>query len=109
MNIIREKTCPKSSEAVLTQVKDVTAAKRNVKAAAAKPDKAVAAEAEAPQSKAAKAKAAPRANAEATKRKAAGQGASKQPAQKKGDVMVGRGIMEKRAFSSSDSDSDYSE
>jgi hypothetical protein len=66
-----EETCPKHSEAVLTQVKDKTASKRKVKAATAKPEKYVAAEAAAPQAKSAKAKAAPK--TEATKRKAAGQ------------------------------------
>lgn len=104
-----EETCPKPSDAVLTQVKNETAAKRKVKAAAAKPEKDVAAEAAAPQAKSEKSKAAPKAKAEATKRKAAGQGAARQPAQKKGNVMVGRGRMEKRAVAGSDSDSDYSE
>jgi hypothetical protein len=68
-------SCPKPSEALLTQVKDETAAKRKVKAAAAKPEKDVAAEDAAPQ-----AKAAPKAKAEATKRKAAGQGVARQTA-----------------------------
>jgi hypothetical protein len=68
-----EETCPKPGETVLAQVKDETAAKRKVKAAAANPEKAVAVEATAPQAKSAKAKAAPKAKAEATKRKAAGQ------------------------------------
>jgi hypothetical protein len=68
-----EETCPKPSEAVLTQVKVETAAKRKVKAAAVKTEKGVAAEAAAPQAKSAKAKLAPKAKAEATQRKAAGQ------------------------------------
>jgi hypothetical protein len=106
-----EDTCPKPREAVLTQVKNETVAKRKVKAAAAKPEKDVAAEAAAPQAKSVKAKSAPKAKAktEATKRKAAGKGAARQPAQKKGNVIVGRGRMEKRAVAGSDSDSDYSE
>jgi hypothetical protein len=112
-----EETCPKPSEAVLTQEKNETAAKRKVKVAAANPEKDAAAEAAAPQAKSVKAKSAPKAKAkakaEATKRKAAGQGAAIKPAQKKGNVMVGRGRMEKRAVagsdSDSDSDSDYSE
>jgi hypothetical protein len=108
-----EETCPKTSEAVPTQVKDETAAKRKLKAAAAKPEKSVAAEAAAPQAKSPKAKSAPTAKAEATKRKAAGQGAAKQPAQKKGNVMVARGRKAKRAVAvavaGSDSNSDYSE
>jgi hypothetical protein len=106
-----EETCPKPSEAVLTQVRNETAAKRKVKAAAAKAKKDVPAEAAAPQAKSVKAKAAPNAKAEATKRKAAGQRAARYPEQKKGHVMVGRGRMEKRAVAGSDidSDSDYSE
>jgi hypothetical protein len=106
----REETCPKPSEAVLTQVKFETAAKRKVKAAAAKPEKHDAAEAAAPQAKSVKAKAAPTAKTEATKTKAAGQGAAIHPTQKMGNVMVERRRrMEKRAVAGSDSDSDYSE
>jgi hypothetical protein len=48
-----EENCPKPSEAVLIQVKDRMAAKRKVKAAAAKTEKDVAAEAAAPKAKAA--------------------------------------------------------
>jgi hypothetical protein len=102
-----EETCPKPSKAVLTQVKDRAVAKRKVKAAVAKLEKDVAAEAATPQAKAEKVKAAPKAKAEATKRNAAVQGAARYPAQKKCNVMVGGGRMEKRDAAGSDSDSDY--
>jgi hypothetical protein len=99
-----EETCPKPSEAVLTQVKNEMEAKRKVKAAAAKPEKAVAAEAAAPN-----AKSAPKAKVEATEKKATGQRAAKQPAQKKGNVMAARGNKAKRAIAGSESDRDYSQ